>query len=650
MSTFTPDTERNPAPTEVTPPAQSVEAAVPEVTAEEIPAVEATPVAQAEEAPAAEATLVAQAEEAPAAEATPVAQAEEAPAAEATPVAQAEEAPAAPPPPPPKKSPTDCLVVRNFRNLNLARDASRLKSDLNVSPEDTTFLRLQSFFRNTAKRDPTVGELRLLDALDRMGKERPERIAWGELNTNSQALADTWADMMLRHGQLFGVGSALMRRQAAAAPPCPLPQTLSLTGRYIGRVEHRPLPAVALLQHPVAEAEASAAGYAPVARLTADEAPLSLWARPKARPEPSNPQTGDLILLLPQADSETVRTLLAADAVARQPLMGELRAVAASSLLLTLCEMCPGFELYCDRLPGGITADGNLPLALLCGRPTVTSGACDYLIRVGKKQSTALTERIKSLGLTALPCGRIRAKGQASIYIRDDAARREVAVVNLPAAFLSTMAALYLYGVTVEEKEQPLPPVTVPRLGVEAPKTEEVAPINEVIAPVEAPEAETHGVDTPETSEAETPETTETPDAPEAEAPEAEAPAIMEEPLPPSTGEGLLEIPEAHVVVSAATVAIDAGGVGYKAAAHALLTAVDAVAAAGAHPAAISATVSLTVQAEELWRDSRVTEAICGLYRAAAERGIPMHDPSLTVSPTMDTPVRVTVFAAADRA
>ena len=609
MSTFTPDTERNPAPTEVTPPAQSVEAADPEVKAEEIPAVEAPPVAQAEEAPAAEAT--------------PVAQAEEAPAAEATPVAQAEEAPAAPPPPPPKKSPTDCLVVRNFRNLNLARDASRLKSDLNVSPEDTTFLRLQSFFRNTAKRDPTVGELRLLDALDHMGKERPERIAWGELNTNSQALADTWADMMLRHGQLFGVGSALMRRQAAAAPPCPLPQTLSLTGRYIGRVEHRPLPAVALLQHPVAEAEASAAGYTPVARLTADEAPLSLWARPKARPEPSNPQTGDLILLLPQADSETVRTLLAADAVARQPLMGELRAVAASSLLLTLCEMCPGFELYCDRLPGGITADGNLPLALLCGRPTVTSGACDYLIRVGKKQSTALTERIKSLGLTALPCGRIRAKGQASIYIRDDAARREVAVVNLPAAFLSTMAALYLYGVTVVEKDQPLPPVTVPRLGVEAPKTEEVAPITEVNAPVEASEAE---------------------------APEAEAPAIMEEPLPPSTSEGLLEIPEAHVVVSAATVAIDAGGVGYKAAAHALLTAVDAVAAAGAHPAAISATVSLTVQAEELWRDSRVTEAICGLYRAAAERGIPMHDPALTVSPSMDTPVRVTVFAAADRA
>ena len=581
MSTFTPDTERNPAPTEVTPPAQSVEAADPEVKAEEIPAVEAPPVAQAEEAPA------------------------------------------APPPPPPKKSPTDCLVVRNFRNLNLARDASRLKSDLNVSPEDTTFLRLQSFFRNTAKRDPTVGELRLLDALDHMGKERPERIAWGELNTNSQALADTWADMMLRHGQLFGVGSALMRRQAAAAPPCPLPQTLSLTGRYIGRVEHRPLPAVALLQHPVAEAEASAAGYTPVARLTADEAPLSLWARPKARPEPSNPQTGDLILLLPQADSETVRTLLAADAVARQPLMGELRAVAASSLLLTLCEMCPGFELYCDRLPGGITADGNLPLALLCGRPTVTSGACDYLIRVGKKQSTALTERIKSLGLTALPCGRIRAKGQASIYIRDDAARREVAVVNLPAAFLSTMAALYLYGVTVVEKDQPLPPVTVPRLGVEAPKTEEVAPITEVNAPVEASEAE---------------------------APEAEAPAIMEEPLPPSTSEGLLEIPEAHVVVSAATVAIDAGGVGYKAAAHALLTAVDAVAAAGAHPAAISATVSLTVQAEELWRDSRVTEAICGLYRAAAERGIPMHDPALTVSPSMDTPVRVTVFAAADRA
>ena len=72
-------------------------------------------------------------------------------------------------------------------------------ADFGLTLDRKTFARLRDLFGNILHRDPTVGELFLLCELDRPGA--PHRRAVGELYTNSSAIAETWADIMAKHGE-----------------------------------------------------------------------------------------------------------------------------------------------------------------------------------------------------------------------------------------------------------------------------------------------------------------------------------------------------------------------------------------------------------------------------------------------------------------
>ena len=116
----------------------------------------------------------------------------------------------------------DDMLVRDLRGDHSRALLPRLNADLSMQLSPPVYDRIRDYFRLTARRDPTIGELRLLDALDRCGKDTPARIAPGELITHTPALAETWADMMGLHGTLWGVGTAMRGREIVATPPCTL--------------------------------------------------------------------------------------------------------------------------------------------------------------------------------------------------------------------------------------------------------------------------------------------------------------------------------------------------------------------------------------------------------------------------------------------
>ena len=104
----------------------------------------------------------------------------------------------------------DSTVVRHFRVNTPDEYLTRLNLDLGTALTVQDFLRIQVFYAGTAMRDPTVGELRLLDAITQRGSYAPGHIAVGELTTSSPALAETWTDMMEKRSAL--IGSAVTSR------------------------------------------------------------------------------------------------------------------------------------------------------------------------------------------------------------------------------------------------------------------------------------------------------------------------------------------------------------------------------------------------------------------------------------------------------
>jgi hypothetical protein len=100
-----------------------------------------------------------------------------------------------------RTTPDDGVIIRNFGTVQ-SEAINKLNRDFGLSLDHHGFTRLQRLFRDTLKRAPTAGELRLLDALDKAGRGQPDREAVGELYTDSPAIAETWADMMDKHNRL----------------------------------------------------------------------------------------------------------------------------------------------------------------------------------------------------------------------------------------------------------------------------------------------------------------------------------------------------------------------------------------------------------------------------------------------------------------
>lgn len=491
----------------------------------------------------------------------------------------------------------DDMLVRDLRGDHSRALLPRLNADLSMQLSPPVYDRIRDYFRLTARRDPTIGELRLLDALDRCGKDTPARIAPGELITHAPALAETWADMMGLHGTLWGVGTAMRGREVVTAPPCPLTQALSLTGRCPS--PSRPSDPPLLLASPAAEAEASARGCTPVARLSVNGSSYTLWDRRDPLTVPPAAK-GDFILYLPRAQSRRVQTLVAELAQAACPFPCELRAVAHSSLLCTLLEMAPAVELFADRL-----ADPTdpLPVAMLCALPSPGSdGICDYLLRTPVKAVQAVTEALQRNGITSTVCGRVTGGTTTVIQLRNGRGAISTAAVRLPGEFLLSMCAPYLYAYRCEAAEAdetatvPLSP-TVTRLPSPNPSEDGLPP---------------HG-------------------------PEAIALTLHQKEL--------LAIPEADTLLAAGWLTVTSPSEAYGAAILLINHVTDTLAAAPLPRGAMTLSVTLTLPDPAALIRGETLSAVCGVYRAAAERGLPVVEPVIRTDPA--APMTLTAVAYA---
>ena len=103
--------------------------------------------------------------------------------------------------------------VRNFGQCG-AEQFEKMRADLGLSLPDRVFAACASEYAGWAKRDPTIGELRLLDRLFSLRKTAAGT-AFTQIDTNDPARAATYADMMEKRRALRpGIGVPLSLGEA----------------------------------------------------------------------------------------------------------------------------------------------------------------------------------------------------------------------------------------------------------------------------------------------------------------------------------------------------------------------------------------------------------------------------------------------------
>ena len=458
-------------------------------------------------------------------------------------------------------------VVHGFTQMNA--DAYRkLNADFGLALDAKGFARLQDLFRTLLHREPTVGELFLLDQIDRLGCHQPHRRAMGELYTNSPAIAEAWADMMAKRKELY-TAKGLLHSKPCTPPPCTMEDALSLLGRYLHRKglvspltdgllhgEKNAKGRIAVLSTPAQEANAVAEGYVLLKRLDLENATRSLWVRrgPAMAVTPVAP--GDFLVCLPSPDPEVLADLLTKERMKKRPSVGGIVPLSRRSPLEAVLTLCDGADIYPTRLPRSydeIQADAS-PLAHLCKPPVPNPDTHpDYLLRIPAQKIREWVETFRGAGIAALPVGQVKAGEQICVYLKQG--HKEIPVATLNSNLLRTYPSIALF------RCQP-----------------EADPAKEVEIP---------------------------------------SPTV-------------LDLPEWGLTMASTTVTVTEAETGYMAAMGAVSGAVSPLIAHGLPTREIRLSVSILAHGHEEKLDGPLTELVCGLYRAAAEGGMALEDPALT--------------------
>ena len=472
-----------------------------------------------------------------------------------------------------RTTPDDGIIIRNFGKAQ-PEAIAKLNTDFLLNLDSHSFNRLQKLFRDTLKREPTAGELRLLDAVERAGRDFPDREAVGELYTDSPVIAETWADMMDKHRRLYQ-SLGVKRKEEKAAPPCTFEEALTLVGKYLHRAG-RVLPVTdglpyggknsegrtVVLSSPCQEANAAAEGYELVSRVDLGGESRSVWVRkgPALRAIPE--KSGDFLIHLKNADPEAVSRLVTRERSKSRSALGDIRAVSDRSLLETILTLCESPDLFVYRIaPDRVSSLGRLDPAPLCDRPALTVDAAgkvkaDYILRVPLKRAREMSDTLRELGLTATVIGQVKSNGKTTIRIRMN--ERDVPVAELPTQVLRAYPGMGLFRRRAEH----------------------------------------------------------TPD---------EVPSLPAAPL--------WRVPEAGILMAASAVTVTQAGRGYTAATEAVSSALSPLSGLGIAPCDIRLSVALTAADGEAAPGDLTVEALCGLYRIAAEHGMAVEDPAFTVKP-----------------
>ena len=81
----------------------------------------------------------------------------------------------------------------------------RLNQSLGLDMSVAVFAAIQAVYRERELREPLVGEVRLLATLHSLTASDAARVGVGEVCTDSDAVAEMWADLMARRRLLAGI-------------------------------------------------------------------------------------------------------------------------------------------------------------------------------------------------------------------------------------------------------------------------------------------------------------------------------------------------------------------------------------------------------------------------------------------------------------
>ncbi len=506
------------------------------------------------------------------------------------------------PPMPPALS--DRTVIQRFCESG-PESCEKLNADFALQLDPARMADLQARYRAVLHRDPTVGELRVLDALRRT-VVCP--CAVGSFETDSPELAETWADMMQKHAALHTGAGTRADICETVIPPCTPEEALRLTERYILRTTAHPTDtrAVAVTDTTVREAEALLQGYKPIARILTDaRRMLTVHAFRGAVQSGAIPRSGDALLYVEAIPLDALSAFIERERRKPTSAISAAIIVEHQSLLSAVASFCPAAELRTNRLirdPAHITC-GYLPLAVLCGLPTNTVGTVNLLVRTPASVAYALTEEWKQAGVMVNEIGHVKAGDRITLTVRDESDMWNIPVVDLPATWIRETEGLLLKKYAPRITEEPIAPITPSAIA----RLPGLYPYQQGI----------------------------TPDG-------REAVALTAAP------ENRIMIPEEGVYLCVASACAGTDGVGYRTAMDTVRVAVETLTAGGditLRRGSPRLSVTLTRGADA--SDDLVLEAVCGLYRAAAERGLPICDPVLNSDPGVDG-IRLSVTAYAE--
>ncbi len=499
-----------------------------------------------------------------------------------------------PTPPDPATLP-DVTLVNHMSVVNAqvveTCDYRPIRQALDLALSDEALRLFHEFCRVVHRRPPTIGELRLLDRITRVPATGAVgyRHAVGEMSTASPEVAETWADMMQKHAFLSSAEGIL--------PPPTFDEALSLAARYIYRTGRRQafppqprkggmplLPERVVLLTRRQEYEAAAAGFSVVARVRlSDGTQVSVARRMSGAPIETAPRGGDVILYARTVPLTVLSEFAESQCRMSKPYVGAMR-VVSRSFLETAVALAGGADIYAHLL--GDTSGGKLPVEALCSVPETAEAGVPLLLCASAGHAAMVQSDLKRRGVEVMAVGVVRKDSHVSLCLRHPVTGAPVSVASLRVDLLRRMQTVAAHACTLTHEHHDGVPAAVPLCVPRAARLPGVSLSDDGMT-----------------------------------ADGREWVALTAAPDP------VFAVREEGLCLSSVTLSVNAAGEGYAAALCAVKAAMAPLgerAASASDGGAVSLSVSLRVREGSY---EPLCEVLCGLYRAAAEAGVPVtHD------------------------
>ncbi len=297
----------------------------------------------------------------------------------------------------PQPLPYDGVRIPNFATAT-PQALEQIKARLQLSLHPKQLRYIQYHYVTKEKKDPTLGELILLDHL--VGQTPPASYtAPGELYCNSPELMETWADIMQANQHLCGVTA-----------PCSLQNTLELPRELLMRMGHLSAQNKLPKMTPAGDVRHIKKGMLPTHTWEAEGQTNWVFLPQKETPLKAlgnTPKANDVLLVILRGEIEQVLSILS-----QHPMMqhiSDFRMVTDTSLTQAALELCPQACLNVQlhnflRQPDTPTESYIKKYLNVCETPCA-EGTCHVVLRTSPAIELPLLQALTALGMNVYRYG-----------------------------------------------------------------------------------------------------------------------------------------------------------------------------------------------------------------------------------------------------